>query len=142
MPSRSFIADTFALLVFFTVCGVVTERFVGGMEWDEVARSRLVGAPLMVLTARPYGLWRDAVLRALPGPLIVRDTLALLVFQVPIYATIVWSSGADGGEIARATGSATLGMLVLGRPYGLWLDWVRERFGLPPGGMAPMSPGG
>ena len=34
-------------------------------------------------------------------------------------------------------------MLVLGRPYGLWLEQVRRWFGLPPGGgQAPMSLGG
>ena len=45
-----------------------------------------------------------------------------------------------GDELLRGTAGAALLMLVLGRPYGVWLDWVRARFGLEPGGMKPMSP--
>ena len=56
---RAFVADTLALVVFFTLLGALNERYVAGMAWEEVARSRSIGAPLMVLTARPYGLWRD-----------------------------------------------------------------------------------
>jgi hypothetical protein len=33
-------------------------------------------------------------------------------------------------------------MLVLGRPYGAFLNWIRMMFGLRPGGMRPMSLGG
>jgi hypothetical protein len=59
---------------------VLNERYVAGMERHEVGRSRLVGAPLMVLTARPYGVWRDRAMAWLPGPRVVRDALALTEF--------------------------------------------------------------
>ena len=140
---RSFLADTLALVVFFTITGALNERFIAGMSWPEVAAARAIGAPLMVLTARPYGLWRDWVMGwTRPSSALVRDTVALLAFQLPIYAAIIWAGGAQGAEIVRGTGGAALLMLVSGRPYGLWLDLVRRWFGLPPGGMKPMSPGG
>ena len=139
----SFLADTLALLVFFTITGVLNERFVAGMDWGEVARARGIGAPLMVLTARPYGLWRDWVLRRFAGEgrgsRLLWDTAALVGFQVPIYAAILVASGAEGVEVLQGYLGATAILLAAGWPYGLWLDLVRFWFGLPPGGARPMS---
>ena len=143
--SRDFVADTAALVVFFTATGVLNERFVAGMSWPEVASARLIGAPLMVVTARPYGVWRELVLRRAGrsgASRILWDTVALLVFQVPIYVAIIAIGGATGSELLRGAIGAAGMMLCLGRPYGLFLDAVRGLFGLPPGGMKPMSPGG
>ncbi|MEM7488177.1 MAG: L-alanine exporter AlaE [Pseudomonadota bacterium] len=139
---RPFLADTIALLTFFTLAGTLNERYVAGLAWSEVLTSRLIGLPLMVLTARPYGLWRDWVLARLPGPRLLRDTAALLAFQLPIYAGIVLAAGADLAELLRGLTGFTLLLLASGRPYGLWLGWVRRRFGLPPDGPRPMSLGG
>lgn len=143
---RSFIADTLALVIFFTIAGALNERYIAGMTWDSVMSSRLIGAPLMVLTARPYGLWRDWVMaRAQSASAfghLLWDSAALLAFQVPIYVAIITAGGARGTEILfGALGFAVL-MLVLGRPYGLWLDFVRRLFGLSGPGQKPMSLGG
>lgn len=132
MRSRLLLADTLAMLSFFTVAGVLNERLVAGMAWDEVARSRLVGAVAMLATARPYGLWRDAALRLLAPPrsgrlrLAAADTAALLSFQVPVYAAIIWAGGADLPEILRGSAGAAVIMVATGRPYGLWLDLLRQ----------------
>ena len=113
------------------------------MSWSEVAAARGIGAPLVVLTVRPYGLWRDWVMGwEKPSSPFLRDTFALLAFQLPIYAAIIFAGGARGPEVAQGVGGAAVIMLIAGRPYGLWLDLVRRWFGLPPGGMKPMSPGG
>ncbi|TNC42852.1 L-alanine exporter AlaE [Rubellimicrobium rubrum] len=125
-------------LVFFTSTGVVNERFVAGMDWDEVARARGIGAALMVLTARPYGLWRGWVLgrfaREGRRSQLVWDTIALVSFQVPIYAAILVAGGA---EVVQGCLGVTVIMLVSGRPYGLWLDRVRFWVSLPPGADGP-----
>ena len=142
-PSRAFVADTVALLCFFTLTGVLNERFVAGMDWPEVARARAIGAPLMVLTARPYGIWRDWLLGRFAGATrtsrLAWDSLALMVFQVPLYGLILWAGGATGRQILIGCLGAAVIMLASGRPYGLWLDFVRSHFGLPPGGMRPMT---
>jgi len=140
---RAFVADTLALVVFFTVLGALNERYLAGMAWEEVARSRAIGAPLMVATARPYGLWRDWLMARLAPPLprLGADALALLIFQVPIYAGILWLGGGSGAAILRGCAGFAVLMMVVGRPYGVWLDFVRARFGLGPGGMAPMTLG-
>lgn len=141
MP-RAFIADTTALLLFFTTTGVINERFIAGMTWEQVFHARLLGAVLMVPVGRPYGVWRDLLMRrARPSRLsrLFWDSLALVSFQVPIYAAIIAISGASGWGLVHGIGGATIIMLVLGRPYGAFLNWVRSLFGLGPGGDRPMS---
>lgn len=135
-------ADTTALILFFTTTGVINERFIAGMTWEQVLHARLLGALLMVPVARPYGLWRDWLMRrARAGRVsqLLWDSLALVSFQVPIYAAIIAFSGASGSGLLRGTLGAALMMLVLGRPYGAFLNGVRSLFGLPPGGDKPMS---
>ena len=139
---RSFLADATALVLFFTVTGVLNERFVAGMDWNEVLHARLLGAALMIPVARPYGLWRDRLMkRAGPGrwSRTLWDSLALVSFQVPIYAVIILLSGASGQGLLFGILSATAIMLLSGRPYGAFLNVVRKLFGLPPGGDKPMS---
>mgnify|MGYP000058613638 CR=1 FL=1 len=138
----AFLADTTALILFFTTTGIINERFIAGMTWDQVLHARLLGAVLMIPVARPYGLWRDWLMkRAGPGraSMLLWDSIALVSFQVPIYAAIIAFSGASGSGLVRGTLGAALMMLLLGRPYGAFLNGVRKVFGLPPGGEKPMS---
>ena len=139
---RAFIADTAALILFFTTTGVINERYVAGMAWEQVFHARVLGAALMVPTGRPYGIWRDWVMQhGRPGRLsrLLWDSTALVSFQVPIYAAIIAVSGASGPALLQGILGATVIMLALGRPYGAFLNWVRMLFGLPPGGMQPTS---
>lgn len=139
---RAFLADTLALMLFFTTTGAINERFIVGMSWSQVLDARMLGAILMVPVARPYGVWRDLVVRrAGPGRLsqLLWDSVALVSFQVPIYATIIAISGASGPRLWLGILGATAMMLVLGRPYGAFLNGMRRLFGLPPGGTRPMS---
>lgn len=96
----------------------------------------------MIPVGRPYGVWRDWIMlktqRSRVSPLL-GDSLALVSFQVPIYAAIIAVSGASGRGILFGALGATVIMLALGRPYGVFLNWVRSLFGVPPGGMRPMS---
>jgi hypothetical protein len=139
---RAFIADTTALILFFTTTGIINERFIAGMTWEQVAHARLLGAALMVPVGYPYGLWRDWLMRR-AGPTrlsrLLWDSLALVSFQVPIYAAIIAVSGASGQGLLLGVGGAAVMMLALGRPYGAFLNWIRKLFGLAPGGDRPMS---
>ena len=139
---RSFAADTLALIIFFTVTGILNERYIAGMGWDQVLHARMLGAGLMVLSGRPYGLWRDWIMgfaNANRRSQLLWDSLALVSFQVPIYAGILAISGANAAEVLHGTVGVTVIMLTLGRPYGAFLNFVRARFGLPAGGDKPMS---
>lgn len=142
MRRRSFLADTMALLLFFTTTGAINERYIAGMSWKEVCNARLLGAVLMVSVARPYGLWRDWVMKRAGETTMSQlfwDSLSLMTFQVPIYAAIIAISGAEGGGLLSGILGAAVMMLVLGRPYGAFLNTVRRLFGLPKGGSKPIS---
>ena len=142
MRRTAFFADTTALILFFTTTGIVNERFIAGMTWDQVLHARLLGAALMVPVARPYGLWRDWLMKRASQrrlSLLLWDSIALISFQVPLYAAIIAFTGASAGGLVRGTLGAALMMLFLGRPYGAFLNGVRKLFGLPPGGDKPMS---
>ena len=140
--NRVFLADTVALILFFTATGIVNERFVAGLAWEQVLHARLLGAALMVPVGRPYGLWRDWITRhARPDRLsqVLWDSLALVSFQVPIYAAIIAASGASGRGLLLGSLGATVIMMACGRPYGAFLNWVRSAFGVRSGGAMPMS---
>jgi L-alanine exporter len=140
---RAFIADTTALILFFTTTGVFNERFLAGMSWDQVLHARMLGAALMVPVGRPYGVWRDYVMGRAQSTRwlsqLLWDSVALVSFQVPIYAAIIAVCGASGRGLWFGVLGATVMMLVLGRPYGAFLNGVRRLFGLPSGGTRPMS---
>jgi hypothetical protein len=57
------------------------------MTVAEVARARALGIPLMLVGGRPYGLWRDWVLRSgrrrFEGPPLAWEPLAMLVVWLP-----------------------------------------------------------
>lgn len=127
---KAFLVDTVATVAFFTVLATFSELVIVGMEPSQVLFARTVMVPVMVLTARPYGLWRDMILRRAPTrrPIgrVVVDTVAFLTFQVPVYVVTLIFAGATMNEIALATASATAFMLVVGRPFGVFLDAIRR----------------
>lgn len=142
LSTRSYIADTVALILFFTTTGIINERWIAGMTWEQVFHARLIGGALMIPVGRPYGLWRDWIMRRAKDTRVSRllwDSVALMTFQVPIYAAIIAISGASGEGLLRGILGAAVMMLVLGRPYGAFLNAIRRVFGLPPGGSRPMS---
>ncbi len=53
---RAFVADTAALILFFTTTGIVNELFIAGMAWEQILHALLLGAVLMVPVGRPYGV--------------------------------------------------------------------------------------
>lgn len=134
---RRFLVDTATAVTVFTMLATLSELLVAGMTPREVAITRTLMLPVMVATGRPYGLWRDAVLARIGGRGPVRrgiaDTAAFLSFQVPLYLLTLRAAGTSGAEMAWAVSSATLFMLLIGRPYGALLDRVRAWAGVSPG---------
>lgn len=135
---RAALADTITSVLFFSLMGALTETFVARMTFDQVIASRLMALPVMVLSGRPYGLFRNAVFARLAPPGSARwrvaavDVLAFVAFQLPVYGAILWVAGASAGQAAAAMGSALVVMLVTARPYGMLLEFVRRMVGVPP----------
>jgi hypothetical protein len=83
----AYVADTLALILFFTTTGIINERFIAGMTWEQVLHARLIGGLLMFPIGRPYGIWRDWMMSHAGETRfsqILWDSLALMSFQVPI----------------------------------------------------------
>ncbi len=56
-------ADTFAMVVFCFVTGMIIEIFVSGMTFQQSLASRTLSIPVNIAIAWPYGVFRDYVLR-------------------------------------------------------------------------------
>lgn len=131
---RRFLSDTFAMIVFSTVFGMAIEVLISGMTFGQSIQARATAIPANLITARPYGIFRDWVFRTMDadnGSELrkgIADILAFVLFQIPLYATILWSSGASWYQIASACSSVTVLSVFMGRPYGLFLDFSRWLF--------------
>ena len=137
MKLRGFIADTVALIVFSTVAAGSIEWFIVGLSPAQILQTRLSTIPVVILTARPYGLYRDFIFRRFPRAAEREsgrawlDSLAFVTFQAPVYAAILVSAGAETGQIVTAVSTSLIAMVLAGRPYGMFLQFVRRLFGIP-----------
>ncbi|MBS0055061.1 L-alanine exporter AlaE [Yersinia sp. Marseille-Q3913] len=132
---RSAAADTFALVVYCFVIGMIIEIVISGMTFQQSLSSRLVSIPVNILIAWPYGVYRDAFIRFAyrhAGEHILArnlaDLLAYVSFQSPVYALILWSVGADVEQITTAVTSNTLVSMAMGVAYGYFLEYCRRLF--------------
>lgn len=129
-----FLADTFAMIIFSTVVGMVIEILISGMTLGQSMQVRLTAIPTSLLTARLYGMFRDwmfQLMRANKGGQVkkgIADILAFVLFQIPLYVTILAISGANARQIATACGTVTIFSAFMGRPYGIFLDFSRWLF--------------
>jgi hypothetical protein len=64
---KSYFVDTAATIIFFTVVAGLSELLIAGMGPTQFLIARLIMIPVMMVTARPYGLWRDCFFQR-PGP--------------------------------------------------------------------------
>jgi uncharacterized protein YneF (UPF0154 family) len=127
-------ADTFAMVVWCFVTGMLIEIFISGMAFEQSLSSRLVSIPVNIIIAWPYGLWRDAAIRlsrrltnARWGKTLA-DVLAYVSFQSPVYAAILWSVGAEPAQILAAVSSNIVVSMLMGAAYGIFLDYCRRLF--------------
>jgi hypothetical protein len=106
------------------------------MQPSEVLKTRLIMIPMMILTGRPYGLWRDwffvATKPSVSWSKTLIDGLAFISFQLPIYAVTLWVTGAGGAEIMTLLATTSILMLLVSRPFGIFLEKIRHLAGVAP----------
>ena len=134
---RRLLADTFAMLVFSPACGLFIEVVIAGLGVEQSLRVRLSALPVILFSGRPYGLYRDWLFRRFGGaarPLrpMLLDMFATTSFQGGLYAALLVLNGVHGREAAKAFLAVIALSLVVGRPYGLFLGWIRILFRTPP----------
>ena len=123
-----FIVDTLATIIFFTLIAALTELFITSMEPSEVLMTHLIMIPMMVITGRPYGIWRDGFFKKTKPTAswnkVLIDGLAFLSFQLPIYALTLVIAGADQNEVIILLTSTSFLMFIVSRPFGVYLEAV------------------
>ncbi|MFT6899042.1 MAG: hypothetical protein ACJA13_003473 [Paraglaciecola sp.] len=129
--------DILALNTFSYLVALPVELGIAGMSFDEHIQVRIVALLLNTLVALPFSLWRNFIVRStglhhdssrLKTYLV--DSLIFFSFQLPLYVGNLILGGADFIEIVKATVTVSLIAGTLGRPYGIYLDWIRVRHGL------------
>ncbi|EHD20124.1 MULTISPECIES: L-alanine exporter AlaE [Brenneria] len=132
---RSATADTFALVVYCFITGMVIEIGLSGMSFEQSLSSRLLSIPVNIVVAWPYGIYRDRVLgfarRHGPQHFLLRnlaDLLAYVSFQSPVYIAILWTIGADSSQMLTAVASNAVVSMVMGVIYGYFLEYCRRLF--------------
>ena len=131
-----FCVDAIAMNVF-SLSYALNEKFVAGMDWEEVGKTRLAAAVGNTITGRLYGIFRDWMIKKFN----VRkdshwikkygvDVLTFAAGQNPLYMLYMAASGADLKEIGTAAAFLTLVAPLAGRPQGVTYDFTRKQFGL------------
>ncbi|WP_047688301.1 L-alanine exporter AlaE [Vibrio sp. ZOR0018] len=130
-------ADTFAMVVFCFISGMIIEIFISGMTFEQSLASRTLSIPVNIAIAWPYGLFRDFILHqgrqwSETGLMKnVSDLVAYVLFQSPVYAAILWAVGASTEQIITAVSSNAIVSCGMGVLYGYFLDMCRRWFRVP-----------
>ena len=131
---RETIADTFALITFGLVVGMSVELFVAGLSIEQSLHSRLLSIPVNLMIARPYGLFRDWIMmvgHSERGGFLrhaVLDIVSFITFQMPIYGLLVATSGASLEQVIAACVGQLGALILMARPYGMYMQWCRLWF--------------
>ncbi len=133
MFNRDMLADTFAMITWGIVVGMCVE-LLAGLSFEQSLQSRLLSIPVNLVTARPYGLYRDwligrgQVIGTGFFQMVLLDVLAFISFQIPLYAGTVFLTGAGVEQVIVACTGQVGAMIIMGRPYGMYLQLCRNWF--------------
>lgn len=133
---RKFFVDTFTMIIFSIIIGAVIEMGISRLTFWQFLQARFWGTIINLLTGRIYGVFRDWIFRIfkvrkeekIKKALV--DTFAFAIFQAPLYAFVLFVAGANVYQILTACSTLTAASsFLLGRPYGIFLDFFRRFFG-------------
>ena len=127
---REWLLDVFAMNSFSWAIAIPIEVVLAGMSWHEHLKVRLLAVVFNTAIARPFSLYRNWVVGRFGhrGGLhsYAVDTFVFLSFQLPLYILNMLIGGASAVEILTASATFVVIAGALGRPYGIYLDWLRR----------------
>jgi len=133
---KKYLADTCAMVSWSFVVEGARELAIG-MTPEQTLYSRLSGIPIDVFLGGPYGKFLDWVRKKFnvtkESSFIKKaavDIGALVTTMTPIYAGILYAIGVDPKTIAVSCASGLALQTLYGRPYGMYVDFLRNRFGV------------
>lgn len=130
-------ASDIAAINLFSLSFALNEAYIAGMDWTEVGKTRLAAVVGNTVIGRPYGIYRDWVMKKLHVKKnshwlkkYAVDVGTFATGQTPFYLGFLAVAGADASEMARAASFLTLAAPLVGRPQGYVYDKMRDQFGL------------
>jgi len=135
--SQTIFADTIALFLFSVCAGIPTlfyEILIAKLTLEQWAGVRIFYNILRFAGAYFCAKLTDKIRRRLPGhsnsrfQKAVADTIALSLYQFPIYIISALIMGAKFRQIAIMSTVRLVDTIMLGWLYGIFLDWARSRF--------------
>lgn len=134
MKSKRFLVDILTLNLFIILTAFIVEVVISGIPWSVFWKGRLIMIIPNIITVEPYnrtriwmgkklGEWKSSRLHQ-----IVRDTIVFILYRVPLVFIVLTLLGAPIEKVISACIAATLISGFTGRPYGIFLDWMRRMF--------------
>lgn len=134
MNIKKFIVDFVALNTFVIATAFFVEVVFSGIMLMVFLKGRLIMIIPNMITVEPYNRTRMWIGRKLGEwkstrwHQIVRDTLVFILYRVPLVFIVLTLLGAPVEKVISACLAATLISGFTGRPYGMFLDWMRKVF--------------
>ena len=136
---RGYLVDTSGRILFYVPAIGVWEKFVAGMENEEVLKSRAGAVLLNFFFGRLHGKireWLGCLTRTGEDSSRLRklvvDTASSTLVGLTSYSTVLYFSGASVDEAIVALPFGLLFTSSTGRPFGRFLDWYRGLCGTTP----------
>lgn len=132
MKTKKFLVDVLALNLFIFCSAFFVEVLFSGIALGVFLKGRALMVIPNIITVEPYNrtrVWIGKKLgewKSLRWHQIVRDTLVFLLYRVPLVFIILTFLGAPVEKVISACIAATLISGFTGRPYGIFLDWMRR----------------
>lgn len=132
--NKRFWVDTLALNLFIICTAFFVEIVVSQIALTTFLWGRLIMIIPNTITVEPYnltriwigkklGTWKNQRLQQ-----ITRDTLVFILYRVPLIFIVLSLLGTPMEKVISACITATLISGFTGRPYGIFLDWMRKMF--------------
>ncbi len=133
MKIKKFLIDTFALNIFIIFSAFFVEVVFSAIPWSIFWKGRLIMIIPNTITVEPYnltrlwvgkklGIWKSDRLHQ-----IVRDSIVFILYRVPLGFIVLTFLDTPTHKIVSACIIATLISGFTGRPYGIFLDWMRRK---------------
>lgn len=125
------VADISAMIIFSTALCMAIELLAAGLTFLQSLMARIAAIPVNLITGRPYGWFRDCLFdrlkidRSKGWQPVLGDTLAFVVFQAPLYVIVLLAAGATWRQIFISAATMSVIFSLVGRPYGIFLDFCR-----------------
>ncbi len=131
---KRFCVDMIALNLFIICTAFIVEVIISGIDIIVFLKGRLIMITPNIVTVEPYNQLRIYLNNKLfeiknqRMRLFLRDTITFLIFRVPLVFIVLFLLDVEYSKIISACIAATAISGFTGRPYGIFLDFMRKMF--------------